>query len=222
MERVLEPELMEEDAQAKAYAEADFSSAHNNFVKLFKYYFNNQEISGNVVDLGCGPGDISFRFALAFEQCTIHGVDGSEAMLGYGRKILSNANDIKSRVKLINGMMPDVDLPCGKYDVVICNSTLHHFHNPETFWESVKKYAKPGTPIFVMDLKRAVSVEEAQQLRDKYAANEPEILRNDFYNSLFAAFKYEEIVKQLKEAGLDHLSVKVVTDRHVIITGYMN
>ena len=32
MKRVLEPELMEDEIQVKAYAEADFESSHNDFI----------------------------------------------------------------------------------------------------------------------------------------------------------------------------------------------
>jgi SAM-dependent methyltransferase len=81
MQRVPEPELMREDLQAKAYAEADFEEPHSNFIKLFQQNFPRVNIKGFVLDLGCGPGDISIRFARAFPKCAVHGVDGSEAML---------------------------------------------------------------------------------------------------------------------------------------------
>ena len=35
MERIPEPDLMSEQEQARAYAEADFSEPHENFVDLF-------------------------------------------------------------------------------------------------------------------------------------------------------------------------------------------
>lgn len=36
MQRIPEPDLMDDDAQARAYAEADFSEPHENFIALFK------------------------------------------------------------------------------------------------------------------------------------------------------------------------------------------
>jgi hypothetical protein len=36
MERVLEPELMDDPAQAKAYAATDFSKENHAFVELFR------------------------------------------------------------------------------------------------------------------------------------------------------------------------------------------
>ncbi len=55
MERVPELELMDDAAQAEAYARADFSEPHNHFVELFKQCFPGP-VQGAVLDLGCGPG----------------------------------------------------------------------------------------------------------------------------------------------------------------------
>ena len=71
-----------------------------------------------------------------------------------------------------------------------------------------------------MDLLRPDSRERAQQLVDCYAANEPDVLRRDFYNSLLAAYRLEEISAQLAAAGLAlALRVEVVSDRHFIAFG---
>ena len=39
MKRVLEPELMDDAAQARAYAKADFSEENQGFVDRFRDYF---------------------------------------------------------------------------------------------------------------------------------------------------------------------------------------
>ncbi len=221
MDRILEPELMEDDDQVCAYAEADFEEPHSNFISLFQNLFGQRDISGYALDLGCGAGDISIRFARAFQNCIVHGVDGSKAMIMYGRKILERTDDVRSRVELIHSVLSEVVLPYKKYDVIISNSLLHHLHNPKVLWETIKQYADSETPIFIMDLKRVKSAEEAKKLVEIYAANEPVVLQRDFYNSLLAAFEMKEIIEQLKDAELDDLSVKVVTDRHVLISGYI-
>ncbi|MCF6147562.1 MAG: class I SAM-dependent methyltransferase [Candidatus Kuenenia sp.] len=221
MDRIFEPELMVGDGQAYAYAHADFSEPHNNFIKMFQKQHCNQEMDGYVLDIGCGPGDIMFRFARAHSNCIIHGIDGSDAMIRYGKKFLENASDIQHRIVFIQGILPEKILPRKKYDAVISNSFLHHLHNPHVLWNVIKKYAVPGAPIFIMDLRRPKSIDDAQRLMKTYVANEPEVLRKDFYHSLLAAFEVEEIIEQLKIAGLSHLSVNIASDRHVIVSGYM-
>ena len=221
MERILEPELMEDDEQARAYAEADFEEAHNSFIVRFQELYGC-EASGRVLDLGCGPGDITLRFARAYPECTMYGVDGSEAMLGQGRRILENEpEDVRERIMLIEGTLPGPALPLTGYDAVISNSLLHHLPDPQVLWRSVREFSKPNAPVFIMDLMRPASVEEAQRLVDTYAASEPDVLRRDFYNSLLAAFEKSEVEQQLTKAELSNLSVEAISDRHLVVSGRM-
>ncbi len=83
MDRILEPELMDDPAQVHAYAAADFSQENQGFVDRFREYFPDFS-DGHVLDLGCGPGDIPIRFAQAFPSCRITAVDASEPMIRSG------------------------------------------------------------------------------------------------------------------------------------------
>jgi len=218
MERILEPELMEDDDQVKAYAEADFEIPHSQFLERLRTVVGNPAFSGVALDLGCGPGDISRRFAEAHPDSRVHAVDGSKAMIHYGEALLSPF--LQKRIHFILGRLPDVILPQPHYEIIFSNSLLHHLPDPLIIWQMVKQYAKPGTRVAVMDLLRPDSVGSAQSLVDTYARNEPEILQQDFYNSLLAAFSIEEIKQQIQSVGL-HLSIEQISDRHVFISGVM-
>ena len=61
----------------------------------------------------------------------------------------------------------------------------------------------------------------AQALVTTYAQNEPAVLREDFRASLCAAFTPQEIESQLAAAQLNNLQVEIVSDRHLIVFGYM-
>lgn len=219
MERVTEPELMDEHEQAQAFAQADFEEPHGRFVDLARERLP-RELAGTVLDLGCGTGDISMRFARGFPSCTVHGVDGAPAMLRWGRDILARRPELVSRVELIEGVLPGAKLPRERYDAIISNSLLHHLHDPQVLWQTVRAHAGPGTPVFIMDLMRPSSTEAALALVKEYAFGEPEVLRRDFYNSLLAAFEPEEVRSQLAEAALP-FTVEEVSDRHLLVTGRM-
>ena len=219
MERIPEPELMSGDEQARAYAGADFEEPHNSFVEEFRLAFPEVITCGYVLDLGCGPGDVTARFARAFPECEIHGVDGSRAMLKYGRMIVGGDRGLKRRIKLCYGLLPDFTPPRERYDIIMSNSLLHHLADPAVLWEAVSRFAAPGAPVFVMDLMRPASANDAVLLVEKYAGNEPELLRQDFYNSLLAAYRIDEVLAQLEEFGLAHFSVQAASDRHIIAYG---
>jgi SAM-dependent methyltransferase len=216
MKRVPEPELMDDPEQAQAYAHADFSEPHQAFVEHFRRCLPDHE-PRRVLDLGCGPADISIRFACAYPACTVTGIDGAQAMLSLGCTAIEAAG-LSARIRLLRLHLP-ASLPAAEgFDTVISNSLLHHLTEPAVLWQTLKQIG--GAGVFIMDLLRPDSEQSAQALVEQYAGDEPAILRNDFYHSLLAAYRPEEIRGQLQVAGLDHcLLTEVASDRHLLIWG---
>ena len=219
MQRVVEPELMDDQTQAEAYADANFKEAHARIVQAFDINFPGVELEGTILDLGCGPGDITFRFAARFPNSSVIGVDGSGVMISLANKRKAAETLLRDRVTFIEGFIPGAPIPQGPYSAIVSNSLLHHLHHPEVLWQTISHYASPRTKIFIVDLFRPMSEEVARQIVDEYSADEPAILQRDFYNSLLAAFEPKETRQQLAEAGLTELEVKEVTDRHMLIFG---
>lgn len=218
MKREPEPELMEGQEQARAYAQADFEEPHSRFLSLLQDTFPVREVGPWVVDLGCGAGDISLRVARAYPDCKVHGVDASQAMLDYGRQAIREAG-LENRVELHSGYLPGVTLPRTSYNTIVSNSLLHHLPNPLILWREVRRWSRPGSSVFVMDLFRPDDRRRARELVRTYCGDEPEILQRDFYHSLLAAYRPEEVSDQLRETDLEHLEVRVVSDRHLLVCG---
>jgi len=204
--------------QALAYAQAHFEQAHNQFVELFRNRFSDEKIDGYVLDLGCGTADVTIRFARAHPNCVIHGIDGAENMLNHGRDAIAKRS-LEARISLYCGCLPDIDPPRPSYDIVISNSLLHHLHDPMVLWNCVKSFAASKAIVFVMDLFRPASQDEAKRLVGQYASDEPGILKEDFLNSLCASFRVEEVDKQLQGASIERLITEIVSDRHLIVYG---
>ena len=216
MSRVLEPELMEDEQQVLAYARADFAEENQGFVDRFREYFPDLA-EGQILDLGCGPGDIPIRMALALPMCRVTGVDASAPMIRLAEDAVTKA-----------GLSPRISFRCERFqdiagasqaDAAISNSLLHHVPNPLQFWNRLRQLVKPGSPVLVMDLLRPDSQEAAQAIVDQYAASEPDVLRRDFYNSLLAAFTEDEIGAQLAQMNLSRLLIDVPDDRHWVVGG---
>src|SRR5215475_1349921 len=108
MERIPEPELMDEQEQAAAYAGADWSESHGKIPGYFRERFP-QFTGGRVIELGCGPADVTVRFVTAFPGVTALGVDGSEAMLEFGRTKVRETG-LGSRITLEKHFLPDPKL----------------------------------------------------------------------------------------------------------------
>ena len=217
MKRTPEPELMDEAHQARAYSEADFATPHEAFCDESLKVFENLK-GGCILDLGCGPADVTVRFALRFPTIKMVGVDGAEAMLDLGRTRIASSR-LNKRIRLINCYLPSNELE-SDFDGVISNSLLHHLANPLVLWQTIAKCTRIGAPVFVMDLMRPNSPAAVSALVKMYAAGEPPILQHDFECSLHAAYRPNEIREQLESSGLGHLTIEVISDRHLIVYGH--
>jgi len=212
---------MDDEEQARAYAEADFEKSNSLFLTLYKEVFGDVPTGAHVLDLGCGPGDISIRFAREFAGCDVDAVDGSAAMLEFARKAIADETGLADRVKFVRAVLPADPLPRENYDIMISNSLLHHLHEPGGLWQCIQQYAAPGARVQVMDLARCESTEQAAEKVATYAGDAPEVLQQDFFNSLLAAFTPAEVESQLATAGFHDFEVRTVSDRHLLATGRM-
>jgi ubiquinone/menaquinone biosynthesis C-methylase UbiE len=218
MNRIPEPELMLDEEQTRAYAAADFESAHSLYPKLFDELFPDRPSRALALDIGCGPCDVTIRFARANPGYRFHAVDGSAAMLKEARKSIRR-HKLATRVKLIEGRVPDTALPAATYKVILSTSLLHHLQKPRALWQTIQRCSKPGTLVFVVDLRRPATRDAAEAIAKKYSVGEPKVLKNDFLNSLLAAFTPVEVRRQLRAAGLSWLRVTTFTDRHLMVSG---
>ena len=218
MKRTPEPELMDDATQALAYARADFAASDQRFVDTFVARFGN-EFAGEVIDLGCGPGNIAIPLSRSLPDCAIRAVDGSEAMMAHGRARCV-AEGIE-QVRFERHFLPSDALPEAHFVAVVSNSLLHHLHDPQGLWSTIRRCAAPGAPVFVADLRRPATPEAATRLTEENAGDAPEVLRDDFHASLHAAFEADEVRAQLDVAGLADLDVVEIGDRHLYIIGRM-
>jgi ubiquinone/menaquinone biosynthesis C-methylase UbiE len=217
VERLLEPELMDDEAQSAAYAKADFSASNQIFVDGFVRDFPTH--LGAVVDLGCGPGDIDIRLVRAAPGIAVTAVDGSQPMLAIAADAIRAAG-VESRIRILHGILPDLALDEHTFDAALSKDLLHHLPNPAVLWNEIGRLGRRGAAVYVMDLLRPATRDAAQRIVDAVAPHEDPILRQDFLNSLCAAFTTDEVAQQLREARLD-LQVARVSDRHMLITGWL-
>ncbi len=207
---------MTDDAQCQAYASADFGVSNQTFVDIVRKLIPAN--AANVLDLGCGPGDVMIRLARACPSLKITAVDGSPAMIQLAQTAIEECG-LSMTISALQGYVPGLLLPVGHFDAVLSKDFLHHLPDPMELWHEIRRLIKPGSCICVMDLRRPDSPEAAQKIVDVVTADEAEVLRIDFYNSLLAAFTPEEIHEQLKAAALN-LDVTLSGDRHMLIQGY--
>jgi SAM-dependent methyltransferase len=124
-------------------------------------------------------------------------------------------------VRFHEARLPDAPpaLAGRRFALVLSNSLLHHLPDPQLLWRALRRWAAPGASAFVMDLLRPPSVEAARALVERHAAGEPDVLRRDFFHSLCAAWRVDEVREQLGRAGIGTLACEPASDRHWIAWG---
>lgn len=233
MERICEPELMDDAAQAQAYAEADFAAGDAAMVeRMLERFDDGSDTCGlgpRIVDLGCGPGNITFRLADRCSGSLVLGIDGSEPMLAIAEARRRVDAGWRYAVRFLQAVLPAIDhaaaaLPAGDrpeagFSAVVSNSLLHHLHDPAVLWDAVRRLAAPGAAVYLQDLRRPATPEAADALAAAEMASAPEVLRRDYRHSLQAAFTVEEVAAQLARAGLEGLQVQPVGSKYLEVWG---
>ena len=132
-----------------------------------------------------------------------------------------NKNQLAGKIDCRHGFIGDDLINDEKFDLVVSNSVLHHIKQTQSFWRLIKKATKEGGKFFIMDLLRPNSVDAAAALVEQYASDESGQLKEDFYNSLLAAYNLNEIEEQLQENSILDFNIQQITDRHFIVFGSM-
>jgi ubiquinone/menaquinone biosynthesis C-methylase UbiE len=217
MDRTLEPEIMAGGEQSLAYANADFSISNQRFVDHL--VANHSKALRNVIDIGCGPCDVMLRLADACPDIHIIAIDGSAAMIILANQAVRTAHH-EARITVMQGFIPGLSVPEHSFDAILSKDLLHHLPDPAVLWREAQRLGRPGATVCVMDLIRPSTQHDAREIVDEVAPDEAPILKEDFYNSLCAAFTIEEVMAQLRHAGLP-LKVSHIGDRHMLIEGIL-
>jgi len=208
---------MDDETQAVAYANTDFSSSNQCFVDGLVETFGGY--LETILDIGCGPADVPIRILRKVPNAHVTAIDASPPMVNLARKAVRNAH-LQDHIEILLARLGNLNLQQKQFKSIISKDMLHHLPDPAVFWEQITTRSAQTTAIYVMDLYRPNSPADAQRITDADTSNEPDILRSDFYNSLLAAFTINEIKNQLASAGLK-LNIKPITHKHLLISGIL-
>ena len=222
MQRIPEPELMDEVGQVLAYAQADFTASDAAMVERLAQLCG-EDPGTALVDLGCGPGNISLLLADRWPAAKVLGLDGAPRMLAVARERLAGASpDLAARLRFKQALLPLAaagELEA-RFSAVVSNSLLHHLHDPAALWQTVAQLGAPGAFVYVQDLRRPDNGEAVEGLVAAEMASAPEVLRRDYRASLHAAFTVVEVEQQLEQAGLAaQLQVAPRQERYIEVWG---
>ena len=224
MLRIPEPEVMNEPLQVNAYAAADFSNTDQALVDrvdtLLEASGDSFPDRARLLDLGCGPGNISARLAQRWPNCSVLGLDGAERMIEVADERRRADGIPWERLRYDKALLPlsRADNPA---HLIVSNSLLHHLHDPHQLWSSLVPLASRHCLVVHRDLRRPDSEASVDRLCQHHVADAPPVLQRDYRASLHASFTVDEVSAQLVHAGLGHLRVAAIGDRYLEVSGWI-
>jgi ubiquinone/menaquinone biosynthesis C-methylase UbiE len=210
LERVLEQELLDTERDAAEYASFDNTAVNDEFVSRV---LELAPPRGLVLDLGTGPGDIPLLLAERAPELRIVAVDLSEHMLVLARERVKAAR-LTHQIEIARLDAKATGFPESHFDMVICNSLVHHSPEPEALLREIARVARPGAALFIKDLHRPETQAELDHLVATYATGCTDYQRQSFYDSLHAGLTVQEIKAICTRLELRDVEVRRVSDRH--------
>jgi len=178
-----------------------------------------------IVDLGCGPGNISEKLAIKWPNTAVVGIDGSKEMIlraEYNKSISNN----KKKLKNLSYICSDIkDIKSNNFllkkriSLLVSNSLIHHITNLEDFFNTIRSLSDNNTVNFHKDLKRPLDQMSALELKAQCSKKYNEILTNDYYASLKASYTFKELKNFTLENDLSSLDVFEEADNYLIVYG---
>jgi len=210
LERILEQEVMDTERDACEYAAFDNRIVNEEFVARA---LQLAPASGTVLDIGTGPGDISILLAQRNPRLRILAIDLGKHMLELARTNVLAAG-LRGQIEVAELDAKATGLPAGSFDMVVCNSLVHHIAGPEALFREVQRLARAGAGLFVKDLHRPASRAELQLLVETYAKGCTGYQRRTFFDSLHASLTVPEVESICERLALSDVEVRRCSDRH--------
>ena len=170
--RVPEPEVMDDGGEVEAYssaaAQAYLSEIDDTLVEHATRLLAGRSAaqpSGRALDIGAGPGQIARKLAVRLPGWGIVGIDRAPNMIRQALACREGAaSSVRAGAEADDGPAPRVTflladgcrMPFAdeSFDLVLCNSVLHHVDHPAALLSEIARVAKRTGAILLRDLRR--------------------------------------------------------------------
>lgn len=117
------------------------------FIELIRKHSYTKKVSGfNLLEVGCGTGEYTWRVAKKLRVNKIVGLDISKNVLNIAQKKSSKYKN----VSFVRQSIYKTNFNNNSFDVVYCFYTLHHVDNRK-FFKEISRILKPGGLLFICE-----------------------------------------------------------------------
>jgi ubiquinone/menaquinone biosynthesis C-methylase UbiE len=214
-ERVPESEVMQTQEEAVSYEQTASNSYLDRIDNEFVDHVLSMGIVGTILDLGTGPGQIPIKLAKRDSRISVIGVDLSKEMLKLANE-RAQREQVSSRVDFILASANSIPVASGSIDLLICNSTLHHFSDPVQVFNEAHRVVKEDGVAYFRDLRRRSRLLHGLHVAffgRKYKG----LMRKSFEDSVRAAYTRPELRQHVANSNLSNARVFYPDLAHIIV-----
>ncbi|WP_437732885.1 class I SAM-dependent methyltransferase [Sorangium sp. So ce1335] len=208
--RVLEPEIMDTDEDARAYDSMDHAAVNTAFCDAL---LSRDPDLAYALDVGTGTCLLPIEICRRVPTARIKAIDLSTSMLALGREHVEQAGLTRAiALALVDAKaLPEPD---EAFSTVLSNSIVHHIPEPMAVLREMVRVLRPGGLLFVRDLVRPETEASLAALVATYAANDTAYQRALFDASLRAALSLDEVRGMLCSLQIPPECARLTSDRH--------
>ncbi len=197
LERILEPEVMDTEAEAMEYDAMDFQDVNLAFAQRASQLGPGQS---TVLDAGTGTARIPILLAQLRPGWQITAIDFSRSMLAIAKENVIVAG-CEEQICLEFVDAKRLPYASGAFDGVISNSLCHHLPRPLDFLREVKRVLKPHGFLLIRDLIRPESQTKLEAMVEAIGSEYNPHQRQLFADSLQASLTMAELEEYLIHLG---------------------
>ncbi|WP_437286947.1 class I SAM-dependent methyltransferase [Sorangium sp. So ce406] len=208
--RVLEPEVMDTDEDARAYDSMDHAAVNTAFCDAL---LSQDPDLAYALDVGTGTCLLPIELCKRVPTARLKAIDLSTSMLALGRNHVEQAG-LTEAITLAVVDAKELPEPDETFSAVLSNSIVHHIPEPMAVLREMLRVLQPGGLLFVRDLVRPETEASLAALVATYAANDTAYQRALFDASLRAALSLDELREMLRSLQIPPECAQMTSDRH--------
>jgi len=206
LHRIPEPEVMDDSGEVEAYSSAAtqtyLKKLDDTFVEHALRLVNRRE-RGRALDIGMGPGQIVTKLARTLTRWKFVGIDRSPQMIAEATANLAAAGpELAGRVEFQIADANALPYPDATFDLVMCNSVLHHMAEPERLLAEIARVVKPKGAVLLRDLRRPNRLVYKWHVR-RYGGHYSGKMRELYRASVRAAYVISELQRLVESSRLN-------------------
>lgn len=210
IDRILEPEIMDDEIEAYEYDSMDFTEVNRDFATLASTLGSK---TAKVLDIGTGTARIPIILADLRPQWQIIAIDFARSMLQLGQQNIDKA-DKSSHISLAFVDAKKMPYDNDTFDVVMSNSLVHHIPNPLELFREIDRVVKPQGAIILRDLLRPASEKAIEDIVNEANLDYNPRQKKLFKDSLHASLTLEEVREIVNNFAWENVRLYQSSSRH--------